>query len=300
MRTRLLLASALAVLAASAPLTAQVPEAQAPADSLYHVEIIVFAWLNADRTEEDFRHGRDALPPAPVPRRYPLPGLEIESLRDVGIALPGIEAGAGAEVGTAVGTGAVPPGPEPVDAQNALPAEAPGDRLEPIAPSGNIGPGVAGQAAGPPLPDGFRLLGPEELTLTANAASLRQWVDTRVLGHIGWEQAGVDTDRSLPVDLRHLGISNPVGTIEVWISRFRHAIVDLEYFDGSGSLWSIPAGQDLAPLAYAQSYRLQADERNIREPRYVDHPLFGILIQITPAPAPANPAGSGPDGGPAA
>jgi hypothetical protein len=297
MRTRLLLAPAIALLAASAPLTAQPPEAEAPADPLYHVEIIVFAWLNADRTEEDFRHGRDALLPAPAPRRYPLPGLEIESLRDVGIALPGIEAGAGA----AVGTGAVPTGPEPSDAQNALPAGAPGDGLELIAPSRGIGlPGVTGQPAGPRLPDGFRLLAPEELTLTANAASLRQWVDTRVLGHIGWEQAGVDTDRSLPVDLRHLGISNPVGTIEVWISRFRHAIVDLEYFDGSGSLWSIPAGQDLAPLAYAQSYRLQADERNIRELRYVDHPLFGVVILITPAPAPANPAGSGPDGGPAA
>jgi hypothetical protein len=123
-----------------------------------------------------------------------------------------------------------------------------------------------------------------------------------LLGHAGWVQAGVDTDRSVALDLRWLGITNPTGTIEVYARRFLHAVVDFNFYEGSGSFWTAPAGFAIAPLQYAESYAVKQEVNAIRSgdgTYYIDHPLFGVLIQIRRAPEPEEESGTPTAGGPA-
>jgi len=294
MRILRLLTPALAGLTLGTPLGAQAP---AP-DPLYQVEIILFAYLNPDRGEEDFRHGRENLLPAPAPRRYEIPALELESLPDFG-ALPGFG-----------GSNTVPPlnpqVPGPVTGPNADPGTttiAPRTDSLDLIELEDSRARLAGRIAGgaPPLPGGFRILRADELTLTAAAESLARDADYRVLGHAGWVQTGVDTDRSVALDLKYLGITNPTGTVEFYIRRFRHVIVDLSYLDGNASFWSAPADPGLAPLVYAESYRLQEERNDLGDdPHHFDHPMFGMLIIIQRAPEPQSPNGGENAGGPAA
>jgi hypothetical protein len=151
------------------------------------------------------------------------------------------------------------------------------------------------------LPDSFRILEPEELDLAEEAAQLRRLAPYRVLGHTGWAQTGVEENRAVPVDLKHLGITNPGGTIKFWIGAIRHAAVTLEYVDGSGSFWSAPADPGLAPLAYAESYHLEQESNDVlRDLWYVDHPMFGVLILVRVAPEPGEGRDVGAAGVPAA
>jgi hypothetical protein len=145
------------------------------------------------------------------------------------------------------------------------------------------------------LPDGFRILTGDELELTAERQRLSRLRPYHVLGHVGWAQTGVDSDRSVAIDLTRLGLTNPAGTIEVYLRRFLHVKFDLELFDGQGTLWTAPGGFGLAPFQYAQSYRRVHEENAIRsgELRYIDHPLFGVLIRITPAPEPEDETSAG-------
>jgi len=123
-----------------------------------------------------------------------------------------------------------------------------------------------------------------------------------VLGHAGWIQTGIDPERSLPLDLSRLGITNPAGTIELYLTRYLHVALDLTYVAGNGTFWTAPpAGAGLAPFTYAERFRFEFDpeSRAIRsgELHYLDHPMFGVLIQIRPAPEPE--ATQAQPGGPA-
>ena len=295
MRTSRLVTPVLLGLAVCAPLGAQAP---AP-DPLYHVEIILFAYLNPNRGEEDFRHGRESLLPSPAPRLYEIPALELETLPAFGSRPPGVG-----------GSTTVPPqnvpdpganGTQGVN-QNATPAAARRDSLD-LIEQRDDGARAAGRSAGEtdPMPGGFRILRADELTLAAEAARLARDADYRVLGHTGWEQTGVDTDRSVALDLKYLGIANPTGTVEFYLRRFRHVIVDLVYLDGSASLWSAPADPGLAPLVYAESYGIQEERNDLGDDlTYFDHPIFGVLILIQRAPEPQSPNDGANAGGPAA
>lgn len=302
-----------ALVSASLTLPAQPPAA--PADPRYRIEIVLFAWNDANRGEEDFHHGHADRLPAPAPQRFRLPPLELESLFEPLLPLPPDAtdatepaAGFGAESGQSTvaadpgAAGALAPDGLPPAIGSALPAEAAvaGPLLELIETATGRPPQARElAAAAAPLPDGFRILRADELELTADAARLSRGA-YRLLGHVGWEQTGVDTDRSTAIDLARLGITNPTGSLEFYIRRFRHVIVDLEYHDGRGSLWTADAGPGLTLLRYAESYRLQTEENSITDLRYADHPLFGLLIWITRAPDPAPELPAGAPGGPAA
>jgi hypothetical protein len=291
MRIARLISPALVGLAVCAPLGAQAPAI----DPLYHVEIIVFAHLSADRGEEDFRHGRESLLPAPAPRLYEFPALDLEALPAFITAAPGFGGGNTVTSGT--------PDPGPAAGPGAAPDATPPPRtdgLELIELAEDRARAAGRFVENAPLPGDFRILRADELALTAEAARLARAAGYRVLGHAGWAQTGVDTDRSVALDLKYLGITNPAGTVEFYLGRFRHVEVDMTYFDGGATFWSAPGEPGLAPLVYAESYRLQAVENDVRELRYIDHPLFGMLILIRPAPEPTSPGGANPAGGPAA
>ncbi|MGD8341185.1 MAG: CsiV family protein [Gammaproteobacteria bacterium] len=237
-------------------------------DPVYHVELIVFAYNAGDRGEEDFRHGLEQLGIGPEPRLLQLPAIALESLFD---PAPEPEPPADDSGATAI---------EPTG----LEQTGPGDRLELI--ELDSPPGGVRTQSDDELPGEFRLLSRNELELGDARSRLDRLGAYAVLGHVGWAQAGVDTDRSVALDLKRLGFSNPKGTIEVSVRRFFRVALDIEYFDGSGALWTRSDVPGLAPLQYADSYRLTTERTAIRRDdlHFIDHPLLGVLVRITRAP----------------
>lgn len=273
------------------------PATAAESDPLYYVELIVFSYNDGDRAEEDFRHGQNTSLPGPKPRLFSLPDIELETLADFRRnPLPGgIDASAEAVGGqgtdgadpSVVGSGQIDDATEDLaTAADGLAGEPSTDDLVLI--EREPGTGALTTEDDGLLPDGFRILTSDELELTAESQRLSRLRPYHVLGHVGWAQTGVDSDRSVAIDLTRLGLTNPTGTIEVYLRRFLHVKFDLELFDGQGTFWTAPGGFGLAPFEYAQSYRRIHEENAIRsgELRYIDHPLFGVLIRITPAPEP--------------
>jgi len=276
------------VLLVAAPLSAQ----QDAADPLYHVEIVVFEQIDSSRAEEDFYHGLDSPLDSPAPTRLRLPDIEIETLfgyepRGARVPVP-------------------PPAAVPDEPGNPLPAglgadaaPVPTDALELFELTDTRRTDLIRFAG--PLPDQFRVLTAEELELGDVRADLYRRREYRVLGHAGWAQTGVDDADATPVDLRLLGITNPSGTIKVYVRRFLHAAIDLEFTDGSGTYWRSFAGSGAELLEHARRYRNVFEHNAIRsgELVYIDHPLFGLFIRITPAPEPEE-TGPATEGGPAA
>lgn len=270
----------------ASPVLAQIDATPEP-DPIYHVEIIVYALSDGNRSEEDFRHGEADGLPAPRARLYRLPDIELESVARLGVEedIAALEAAANQDDAAATD--------RPGGATDFASSPVERDGLELI--DTRAGRGTIPAAASEDVPEGFRLLAADELQLNDIHASMNRLRAYTVLGHAGWAQAGVDTDRSVALDLDRLGITNPSGTIEVDLRRFLRALVDFEFFDGGGSRWSGTGGAGLAPLRYAESFRLQAERSAIRvdEIHYIDHPLYGVLIQIRRAPDPETDADAG-------
>ena len=282
--------------AASAQPSGNVPEPPATdPDPLYHIELIVFAFNEGNRSEEDFLHDVDDPQLGPNPHLLQLPRIELDSvfrLRSDTEILVADPAPIPNELALADPDAADPDAADPLTA----PEE---DGLELI--DTDFGQDSAVSPTIENLPAGFRTLKASELDLGDARARLDRLSAYRVLGHAGWAQTGVDTDRSIQLNLRHLGITNPVGTVELYLRRFLHIALELQFYDGSGTLWNASGGPALTPFEYARSYPLTIERNAIRrgELHHIDHPLFGVLIRITPAPIPEDETGTEGDDMPA-
>jgi hypothetical protein len=287
---------------------AETPET--PTDPLYRIEVVLFAFDEGNRGEEDFLHGIENPNFEPPPRLLRLPAIELESVFNLGPSVAASDLGILVEIDPQTERPAEQ-APEPIDATSPFdePVEAIDqpldaasartasddqpldDRLELFETQEHTASPQS--AADHSVPAGFRPLRRDELELTAVAARMDRRPYT-LLGYAGWEQAGVDTDRSVELDLKRVGIDNPAGTIELYLRRFLHVRVDLEFFDGSGTFWTLPPAFGLTPLRYAQSFKVVHERNAIRsgELHHIDHPLFGVLLQITPAPEPEDEEGS--------
>ena len=140
---------------------------------------------------------------------------------------------------------------------------------------------------------GFRVLGPDELQLQTEYQKIQRVPAYEPLAHVGWVQPGLPEELAQPVDMSLLGISNPMGTIRLHLSRFLHLNLDLRYQDVSGAP-RVAADTDggLGEFALAPRYDL-ITERQTRSGglQYFDHPAFGVLVKITALPAAAPPGG---------
>jgi hypothetical protein len=131
-----------------------------------------------------------------------------------------------------------------------------------------------------------RPLGPEELKLGNEYRRLRALAGYRPLLHAGWVLPGLPEADAEPFDLGSLGVLNPRGTVRVHLARFLHITLDLTYQANSAA--AAASGADgLDEIVLAPQYRLTAT-RSARsnELHYFDHPAFGVLVRITPVPAP--------------
>lgn len=239
----------------------EVGEALGPGTPRYRVEFIVFAHTDVDPGEEDFRsEHRSNLAAAPA-FGQPLftPPRRGESLG------PG-ESSAG----------------EPAPGEPAAGA----DPFEFIDPFGQLTPAGGDFASRSGFR--FRVLRSDELQLRDAFARINRLGAYRALAHGGWVQDAYDERSAPPMNLANLGVLNPSGTLRLHLRTFLHLRVDLEYQSG---LVSAGAGQNfatLAELALQPRYRM-VEQRRARsgELHYIDHPLFGLLFLITPAPAEA-------------
>ncbi|MYF69004.1 MAG: hypothetical protein F4181_03050 [Proteobacteria bacterium] len=152
----------------------------------------------------------------------------------------------------------------------------------------------------------FRVLRSEELELRGALQRLQRAGDYTPLAHGGWVQATYPPEQAIPIDISLLGTVNPVGTVQLHLSRFLHVTVDLVYRvpPEPPSLQAAPVADDVLreltlPLRYA--LRIQRRVRS-GEVHYLDHPAIGLLVVVTPAPAETQDTGDplGPPRGPAA
>jgi hypothetical protein len=127
--------------------------------------------------------------------------------------------------------------------------------------------------------------------------------------HAGWVQPGLPENEAPSFDLATLGVWNPRGTVRVHLGlRLLHSTLYLTYEAAHpdatplgvesppGAAPPLRVGDGLDELSLAPRYRLTATRSSRSgELHYFDHPAFGVLVRITPVPAPgANSSGRRP------
>jgi hypothetical protein len=139
----------------------------------------------------------------------------------------------------------------------------------------------------------IRPLLPSELKLGNEYGRLEALSAYEPLVHTGWVQPGLAEEDAEPFDFASLGVLNPSGTVRVHLSRFLHITLDVTYQGADHARVSSP-NDGLAELELAPRYRLKGT-RSVRsgELHYFDHPAFGVLVRITPVPAPNASPSSG-------
>ena len=136
----------------------------------------------------------------------------------------------------------------------------------------------------------FRIVKRPELSLNAVWNRLRSSAHYRPFLHLGWRQPGLPHGTARPVHVGpRLGRSSPgtaesvggerpavQGTIKVSLARYLQVDVDLIYYR--------PAGGETAVSSSAPDRFRLMSERRMRsgELHHFDHPLFGVLMRITP------------------
>lgn len=199
-------------------------------------------------------------------------------------------------------------------------ADDPFEFIDPFGTLADDEPGAIDPAGEPAPEPRVRFLRPDELTLGDADRVLSRLGAYRVLAHGGWIQDGLDEANAEPVNLSYLGTTNPRGTVTLYLGRFLHVALDLFYEvpppggtaapgPAPGSLvpgGSAPgalgaggispgaagpggrafAGRGLSEVATPRWYELKAERNAIRsgELHYIDHPLLGVLVLVTPAP----------------
>ena len=134
----------------------------------------------------------------------------------------------------------------------------------------------------------FRILRSDELEMRGALLRLQRDADYTPLAHGGWVQATYPPEQATPVDISLLGTVNPVGTVQLHLSRFLHVTVDLVY-----RAPPVPPPLQAAPVAdgvlselnLPLRYALRT-QRRVRsaEVNYLDHPAIGLLVIVRPQP----------------
>ena len=258
----------------------------------YQIEIIAFAYKDFDPTEEIFEkvlRGSllDLLAPnlfdTPPPERIDASIVALDMLPEPDFYLPD----------------ALAIEPIPVHPEEVSPFEHPrDDPLTTEVEEFTTDPNPADPSDEQPtiseleaLDQGwYRLLRSEELKLGNALARLNRLDAYTPLAHGGWIQEGHAEAQAIPFDLSLFGVYNPRGSIRLHVSRFLHVTVDLAFQAPipNDVLLQAPPGP-LAQLEFPPRYALEI-QRLVRsgELHFFDHPAFGVLVMVQPAPeAPA-------------
>ena len=127
-------------------------------------------------------------------------------------------------------------------------------------------PAIGGAVKPGPTGSGrFAQLPASRMELGHIAATLNRRGGYRVLQHIGWVQPGLSANRAIKVNV---GAGPLQGTIKVSLAHYLHLKADLLY----------TAGSDGPMVRMKQSRRMRS-----REIHYLDGPVVGIIVLMTPA-----------------
>lgn len=116
----------------------------------------------------------------------------------------------------------------------------------------------------------FPKLPPERLKLNSIYDALKRNRAYQPLAHLGWTQPATTRDTTRFVSLNDLGLDAGVtGRAALARGRYLHLTLDLTYQ---------PAGEETR-YVLKQTRRMRSTEIH-----YIDHPRFGVVALITPAP----------------
>jgi len=180
--------------------------------------------------------------------------------------------------------------------------------------------------------DDFRALDADAFTLSTAASILAGSAGYHVIEHVAWRQPGWSEDAARPVRIhggdtyqranapallpdatpndaqsniaypyaeRQMSISFEEldGTVKVALGRYLHVYTDLVYREQvSASHVAQPGTRPRQPASARYQYRVQNQRRmRSRELHYLDHPLVGVLVRITPVEEPVPPPALTPE-----
>lgn len=173
---------------------------------------------------------------------------------------------------------------------------------------------AAAEETAPPSRVPYQALSTAHYRLNGVEGALRLAREYRPLLHVAWQQPGQGADRSRAVHLERLRsqdaqtvdrgrpapggggypsnfvVPDPLleGTVRLRISRFLHVDVDMAFFPERAAA-PAPAQTPAAGDGAAELERQSADYVRLRQSRkiklnelhYFDHPLFGVIVQVS-------------------
>ena len=128
-----------------------------------------------------------------------------------------------------------------------------------------------------------RFIDQNELELTSALARLNRINAYTVLAHGGWIQEGLSEEEATPIEIWMLDSLNPMGTVKLHLSRFLHITVSLDFYAEESPPKKTEHGLEKITLKSAHELRATRRARS-GELHYFDHPAFGILVSVKPAP----------------
>jgi len=128
-------------------------------------------------------------------------------------------------------------------------------------------PGAPDLSRAVPVAEGFGVtpVSPSTYRLSGVWQALKGSREFRPLRHLAWTQAGTSARRAPEVLIGEDPEAAVRGLVQLTRARFLHVRVDLTYDDAG------------------ERYRLRASRRmRSNELHYIDHPVFGVLVVVTP------------------
>ena len=162
-----------------------------------------------------------------------------------------------------------------------------------------------------PLRNGIAKTSAENYKLSDSAAHLRYSKNFRLLAHFGWTQRSLSKNRALPIRITSNQFSDslmPGGELKLYVSRYLHMLVDLKasqcdytntqskkisdealdkQLESGRSKLEIQAGlqnkntNDSQCINKVYQFKQNRKMRS-RELHYIDNPVFGMLVYVTP------------------
>lgn len=136
----------------------------------------------------------------------------------------------------------------------------------------------------------FSTLSGNRLRLGAEAARIKSAPELKLLKHFGWRQPGLEQGEAVSIkvlddDGRNEGEPSRLeGTLKLVLSRYLHIHADLVYREPLPE--NAPMGMvstNTEQMPRYQLYRLQQSRRmRSTELHYLDHPVLGMIIRVSP------------------
>lgn len=138
-------------------------------------------------------------------------------------------------------------------------------------------------------PLAFSRLAQSSLQLTSEANRIKSAPDLGLLLHMGWRQPGLPEDKAVAVKIDKGPDQRLSGTLKLVLSRYLHINTDLIYrepLSGGAATAFNSTAEDASSFSLEpryQAYHMKQSRRmRSRELHYLDHPLFGMVILVTP------------------